>query len=332
MSFLTAHTLFWYGTATYSETPSTYCQHNPSASDYGKCHNIVTNKAIFVQTDTGTYPTLPCEADNTCVRFTSTTYVRTLPPPGSSTGSAVVFSYSGKQAILQFFHARSHSNLSFAGRILYLQGLPVPTPSGLTAAYLWFLPSHNYELASWPIYDPVSNYKAYLNPYTITTGNVNILRWYGNIFTSSATINVYEGGVNNIWYAADVAVSWAYEASPLAVIPLDYDREYVPYQELRNAFGYAHTGVDQPGWNADDIINILRELFPNRAWSVFDDRTHTLYLYNLTPDFIPDWLVERLAPISMKVLKTPSDSSIAKAWLDELNRRNAYNMPSSAEI
>jgi hypothetical protein len=65
---------------------------------------------------------------------------------------------------------------------------------------------------------------------------------------------------------------------------------------------------------------------------VLDDRTHTLYLYNLTPDYVPDWLVERLVPISMKVLKTPSDSSIAKAWLDELNRRNAYNMPSSAEI
>jgi hypothetical protein len=323
MPFSTTYTSFQYGTVTYITTPSTYCQHSTSASDYGKCYNIVANKAIFVQTDTSTYPTLPCETDNTCTRYTSTTYNRTL---------ATIFSYSGKQAILHFFNARSHTNLSFAGRILYLKDLPVPTPPSLSPAYLWFIPSHNYELTSWPIYDPVSNYKAYLNPYTITVGNVIILRWQGNIFTSSATLISYESNINNIWYAADIVVSWAYEASPLAVIPLDYDREYLPYQELRNAFGYAITGVDQPGWNADDIISILRELFPDRAWAVFDDRTYTLYLYNLTADYIPDWLVERLVPISMKVLKQPADSSAPKAWLDELNRRNAYSTPPSAEV
>jgi hypothetical protein len=329
MPFSIAYALFNYGTATWAIAPSTYCQQDTSASDYGKCYNILLSKAIFVQTDTTTYPTLPCEADNTCVRFTSTTYNRTLPPPGSPTGTATVFSYSGKQAILQFFNARSHSNLSFAGRILYLQGLPIPMPSTLSPAYLWFMPSHNYEVTSWPIYDPVINYKAYLNPYTITAGSVNILRWQGNIFTSSATIGVYEGNMNNIWYAADIIVSWAYEASPLAIIPLDYDREYIRYQELRNAFGYAYTGVDQPGWNADDIINVLKELFPDRALAVFDDRQNVLYLYNLTPDYIPDWLVERLSPTAMKVLKRPSNSEIAKTWLDEINRRNSYNQPPS---
>ena len=332
MPFLTAYAAFNYGTATWTISPPTYCQRDTSASDYGKCYNIIANKAIFVQTDTATYPSLPCETDGTCVRFTSVAYSRTLPPPGSSTGTATVFNYSGKQAVLQFFNARSHSNLSFVGRILYLIGLPVPTPSGVGSAYLWFMPSHNYELASWPIYDPVANYKAYLNPYTITAGNVNILRWQGNIFTSSATLIVYEGYTNNIWYAADIVVSWAYEASPLAIIPLDYDREYLLYQELRNAFGYAYTGLDQPGWNADDIIGVLKELFQDRAWAVFDDKTYALYLYNLTPDYVPDWLVENLSPISMKVLKPPSVSSVAKAWLDELNRRNAYNAPPNVEI
>jgi hypothetical protein len=323
MPFLTAYTPFNYGTATYVTSPSTYCQNNTSASDYGKCYNIVINKAIFVQTDTTTYPALPCETDGTCIRYTSTAGTRTL---------NTIFSYSGKQAILQFFYARSHSNLTFVGRILYLLGLPIPIPSGLSPAYLWFMPSYSYELTSWPIYDPVANYKAYLNPYTITAGNVNILRWQGNIFTTSATLTVHEANNNNIWYAADIIVSWAYEASPLAIIPLDYDSEYLPYQELRNVFGYAYTGVDQPGWNADDIIGILRELFPDRAWAVFDDKTYTLYLYNLTPDYVPDWLVEKLAPVSMKVLKPPSDSSAARAWLDELNRRNAYNTLPSAEV
>jgi hypothetical protein len=144
----------------------------------------------------------------------------------------------------------------------------------------------------------------------------------GCIFTSSLYISAHEGGLNNIWYAADLNVVWAYESSPLAVIPLDYDRDYVPYQELRNAFGYAATGVDQPGWNADDIIRVLRELFPNRAWAVFDDRQYVLYLYNLTPDYVPDWLIEKLVPVSMKVVKAPVNAAVAETWMDELNRRN----------
>jgi len=320
MPFVTGNKFFWYGTATYIEKPATYCQNNPSASDYGKCYNIVIRKAVFVQTDTTTWPidpttgdSFPCAKDGTCTRYTSTTGVRTFD---------TIFSYTGKQAILQYFWTRSHSSVRFIGNILYLFGIPVPIVYG-DPAYLWLFPAPSYESSSWPIYDPVGNWKAYLNPYTITSGYVNILRWQGSVFTSSASIGVYEAGANNIWYAFDMLVVWAYESSPLAIIPLDYDRDYVPYSELRNAFGYAATGVDQPGWNADDIIRVLRELFPDRAWAVFDDRQYMLYLYNLAPDYVPDWLIEKLAPVSMKVLKPPADASVAKAWLDALNERNA---------
>jgi hypothetical protein len=138
---------------------------------------------------------------------------------------------------------------------------------------------------------------------------------------------ISEESNNNIWYVYDTRVVWAYESSPLAIIPLDYDRDYVPYQEFRNAFGYAVTGVDQPGWNADDMIRVLRELFPNRAWAVFDDRLHMLYLYNLTPDYVPDWLIEKLTPTAMKVIQPPADATVAKAWLDLLNERNAKIPP-----
>jgi hypothetical protein len=62
---------------------------------------------------------------------------------------------------------------------------------------------------------------------------------------------------------------------------------------------------------------------------VFDDQKSILYLYNLTFDHVPDWLLGKLSPIAVKVLKTPSDSSVAMAWLDELNRRNAYNQTPS---
>jgi hypothetical protein len=171
------------------------------------------------------------------------------------------------------------------------------------------------------------NYKAYLNPYTITSGNVSIIRWQGNIFTPILYLTVTESNYNNIWYAGVTSVIYVYESSPLAIIPLDYDREWLPYQELRNTFGYAYTGIDQPGWNADDIISVLRNIYPDRAWAVFDDRTYTIFLYNLAPEYIPDWLIEKLNPVSIKVLQTPSNSSTAKYWVDELNRRNTYNQP-----
>jgi len=314
MPFVTATTRYAYGTAPWVASPSTYCQNSTSASDYGKCYNIVYGKAVFVQTDTTTYPTLPCEADNTCIRYTSITSVRTF---------ATIFDYPGKQAILQYFWSRSHSNRRIEGNILYLFNVPVPYNSG----FLWLFPAVNYEVSSWPVYDPVENWKAYLNPYTIPVGYVNVLRWQGNVFMSSAPLGVYEGNINNIWYAFDIEVVWAYESSPLAVIPLDYDRDYVPYQELRSVFGYAATGVDQPGWNADDIVRVLRELFPDRAWAVFDDRQYVLYLYNLTPDYVPDWLIERLTPTAMKVIQPPADAAVAKAWLDLLNERNAQIPP-----
>jgi hypothetical protein len=243
-----------------------------------------------------------------------------------------VFSYSGKQAIVQYFWSRSHAwGIQFDGNIVRSNvGMLIPTYSGDPNA-LWFLPSPNYEISSWPVYDPVANFKAYLNPYTISSGYVAVLRWYGSYFTPVLYLSAWERGNNNIWYAADIRIMYAYESSPLAIIPLDYDRDYVPYQELRNAFGYAATGVDQPGWNADDMIRVLRELFPDRAWAVFDDRQYVLYLYNLSPDYVPDWLIEKLTPTAMKVLKAPADATVAKAWLDLLNERNAQ-IPPQAEL
>jgi len=326
MPFNTATKRYYtYGTATWAITASTYCQNNTSASDYGKCYGIVYGKAIFVQTDTTTWPidpttgdSFPCAKDGTCTRYTSTAAIRTI---------ATIFDYPGKQAILQYFWSRSHSNFAFGGNIFYVQGIPGP----YSDPHLFLFPAQNYEVSSWPVYDPVGNWKAYLNPYTIPVGYVNIIRWQGNMFTSRAPLAVFEGNMNNIWYAFDMAVVWAYESSPLAVIPLDYEKEWLPYQELRGAFGFADTGVDQPGWNAEDIIRVLKELFPDRAWAVFDDRQYVLYLYNLSPDYVPDWLIEKLSPTAMKVLKAPADSTTAKIWLDLLNERNAQ-IPPQAEL
>jgi len=330
MPFVTATYYRAYGTMWWAYNPNTYCVNSISASDYGKCYNRVEGKAIFVQTDTTTWPidpstgsdSFPCAADGTCTRYTNTTFVRSF---------GTVFSYSGKQAIVQYFWARSHASAN-----------QLPTNS-LVTLYLIFpshenhphhflgIPSTNYELNTWPVYDPVTNFKIYSNPYTITSGYVAVVRWQGTLFTNVLNLYSFENYANNIWYASDVRIFWAYESSPLAIIPLDYDRDYVQYQELRNAFGYAATGVDQPGWNADDIVRVLKELFPNRAWAVFDDRQYVLYLYNLTPDYVPDWLIEKLSPTAMKVIQPPADAAVAKAWLDLLNERNAQ-IPPQAEL
>jgi len=330
MPFSSAIYIASYGTAWWYSITGTYCQNNTSASDYGKCYNIVSGKAIFVQTDTTTWPidpttgdSFPCAKDGTCTRYTNTTHIR---------GFGTVFSYSGKQAIVQYIWSRSHALTNpFGGNIANLfAGILIPTHTG-NPEDLFIFPSPSYEVLSWPVYDPVVNFKAYFNPYTISSGYVAVLRWYGSFFTPVLYLSAFERYLNNIWYAADVRVFWAYESSPLAVIPLDYDRDYMPYQELRSAFGYAATGVDQPGWNADDMIRVLRELFPDRAWAVFDDRQYVLYLYNLTPDYVPDWLIEKLSPTAMKVIQPPADATVAKAWLDLLNERNAQ-IPPQAEL
>jgi len=303
-----------------------YCQNDTAASDYGKCYNVGPGKAVFVQTDTTTWPidpttgdSFPCARDGTCTRYTSTTWNRNL---------GTLFSFTGKQAIVQYIYTRSHSPLLIFGRIILLAYHPIPSTDD---AYSFLFPAQVYEQTTWPIYDPVENWKAHLNPYTISIGRVFYLRWQGTMFTPVLNLVAYEDNRNNIWYASYVRVVYAYESSPLAVVPLDYDRDYVQYQELRNAFGFSINGVDQPGWNADDIIRVLRELFPNRAWAVFDDRQYVLYLYNLTPDYVPDWLIEKLAPTAMKVIQSPADTAVAKTWLDLLNERNAQ-IPPQAEL
>jgi len=315
MVFNTGIAQYYNGTALYAITPGTYCQNNTSASDYGTCYNIVSGQAVFVQTNTTTYPTgsLPCEKNNTCIRYTTTISFRTL---------STVYSYSGKQAILQYFWLRVHTSTTtpFYGNILAF-GSPFVRPDPGINSY-WFLPAQTYEQSAWPIYDPVTNLKAYQNPYTISLGSVAIIRWQGTLFAPTITLQGIENNQNNIWYAFDSKIIWAYESSPLAIIPLDFNNDYAPYRELRNAFGYAVTGIDQPGWNAQDMITALQDIFPNRAWAVYDDVQKILYLYNLTMDYVPDWLINKLAPVGVKILQSPSDSSTAQAWLNALNARN----------
>jgi hypothetical protein len=202
-----------------------------------------------------------------------------------------------------------------------------PTVDGILMDVTFFAPGPGYLYANGlenpGTYIPLSDF--YLHKL-IDTSTGRIRSYVGSLNIGFTTVELRHCTWSD-WLIGFFQILFFAESSPTAIIPFDYYNEYIKYQELRQIFAYSYNGVDQFGWNTDDIIEVLKDLFPDKTWAVFDDKTYTLFLYNLTPDYVPDWLVNKLNPIAMKVLKRPSDSSIAKAWLDELNRRNAYNSP-----
>ncbi len=174
-------------------------------------------------------------------------------------------------------------------------------------------------------FNPYSSFMAYnVKQYTFTSGSSSATMYWKTYrgfyngmfqklqFTHCASDNVFLG---------TVLYTFSQETSPIAVIPLDYS-EYVKYQELRKTFGYSYDGISQPGWNALDIISVLKELFPDKSWMVLDDRESTLYLWNVNFPDIPDWLLQRLSPISVKVLKSPSSLDAEKSLFTLLAHRN----------
>jgi hypothetical protein len=297
-------------------SPTVYCQTKTSASDYGKCY-VEAGKAYFVQTDTTTYPTLPCESDGTCTRLTSTYGDYTI---------TTLFDLStvGKQAILKWFYSLAHSSLTIPG----YPSVSVTHFSGFIAPiYGAFPPFTAYgsvnSSSSTPFlgYDPVYNLWIGVNRYTIPVGYVNEIQYNDTVMVNKLSIVAFLGSTNNIYLAGKFYAGVFQEVSPLAIIPLDYSK-YFKYNELRRTFGYSADGVNQPGWNVDDIIRVLKELFPDRAWMVLDDRDSTLYLWNVNFSDVPDWLLQRLSPTGVKVLKSPSSLDAEKSLFKELENRN----------
>jgi hypothetical protein len=174
------------------------------------------------------------------------------------------------------------------------------------------------------VYDPITN--SVFNIANQTVGYRINMEYYPNALGLKIIGGFLNAWNNNTFFAVFAFIGYAVESSPSLIMPLEYER-YLSFNELRSVVGWAADGVSQYGWNADDIIRVLKELFPDRAWAVFDDRQYVLYLYNLTPDYVPDWLIEKLTPTAMKVLQSPADATVAKAWLDLLNERNAQISP-----
>jgi hypothetical protein len=312
--------MFAFGMASTTRTnPNLYCQTDTTKSDYGQCY-VEANKAYFVQSDTTTYPvgSLPCEKSGTCTRLTSTYW-------GYQVTTVLDTTATGKQAIMKWFYSITHASVSFAhlntNRIgNFFQGFFVPFEPA-------YPPFDNFGYvnfnSSTPFlgYDPVLNLWVYVDRYSVPVGYVNEIQYNDNILTQLINLFIYLDNRNNIYFLGRVSIGVFIESSPMAVIPLDYS-EYLKYNELRRTFGYSADCINQPGWNADDMIRVLKELFSDKAWMVLDDRDATLYLWNVNFTDMPDWLLHRLNPTRIKVLKSPSSLDTEKSLFAELEKRN----------
>jgi len=305
MPFVTIQAHLAYGADWKDPVTDKYC-----TSDLSNCI-VGAGRAIVTATSPG------CESNGTC--FAVSPYCNT----------EIVVYYDGSSVNKSGFNIRwwYHIGASFYGYplfVLSLDGGRVDTflINGTPAsAYVLRLVDINTYLPLSSLWFP------YIKQYQYGTEYLAVAEYTGGF----RKVSLYHCVGANQWIIGVVGYLFTAESSPSAIIPLDYYNEYVKYQELRQAFAYSYSGLDQHGWNADDMIRVLRELFPDRAWAVFDDRQYVLYLYNLTPDYVPDWLIEKLAPTAMKVLKAPADAAVAKAWLDLLNERNAQ-IPPQAEL
>jgi len=322
MPFTGSYTRFALGT--WDSTLETYCQTNTSASDYGTCYGVF-QKLYFVQKDTTTYPvgSLPCEQAGNCTRFTSTDWAYSF--------TIVDNSSVNKQILLYFVRSKHHTNVITSRCGSFFVGTE-SIASTVNVGVLDFLKGPVMaRLATGgrcDVYDPITN--SVFNIANQTVGYRINMEYYPNALGLKIIGGFFNATRNNTFFAVFAFIGYAVESSPSLIMPLEYER-YLSFNELRSVVGWAADGVSQYGWNADDIIRVLKELFPDRAWAVFDDRQYVLYLYNLTPDYVPDWLIEKLAPTAMKVLQPPADVAVAKAWLDLLNERNAQ-IPPQAEL
>jgi len=275
------------------------------SSDLSTCTAYDDPALVFSNTVPG------CVSNNTCVVYPK------------QCNYAFITIYDGSSSRKNGFNVKW--NAFFKSNSFGVLDLVGPTVDGILMDVSLFAPGPGYlysnQMERPGTYFPLSDF--YLHK-VIETSNGLLRSYIGSISTAFYSVELRHCTASD-WLVGFFQVLFFAESSPLAIIPLNYNKDYLRYQELRQVFSYSQNGVDQFGWNVQDMIKVLKDIYQDRAWAVFDDRQNILYLYNLNPDYIPDWLVERLAPVAMKVLKAPSDASVARYWLDELNRRNGYN-------
>jgi len=276
------------------------------ASDLSTCTAYDTPALVFQSPSSTTAP--GCVSNKTCITTTSqcNSIINTL-YDGSSTGK------SG-------FNVRWNGFFKTNTGALFDLVAPVTDNGIMDVSLLASGPGYLYGngMIKPGIYIPLSEFY-YNNVISTSTGN--IYSYVGQINLGFLSLQL-KHCTPATWLIGTFEIVFFAESSPRAIIPLDYSNDYIPYRELRRAFAYSHDGISQFGWNAQDMISALKDIFPDRSWAVFDDNDQILYLYNLTLDYVPDWLINKLAPVGIKVLQPPSNLSTAQAWLNELNARN----------
>jgi len=282
-----------------------YCIHDVSETDpdFGKCYVSSGLRAIFVYSGSATPK---CETENTCIRFSTVADNRSL---------TTIFDGS-KQRIVNYFVSRNHvSHDNF--------GLPVGRPfigiypNTEVSPFLWFTPINEFRSVTYPYYDVVINVLWDYQPYSITKGVVGVMKWSGMLLTNSLYLVNIESYRSLMWVISSGVVSYVVESSPLAVIKLRHE-EWMAYRELRQTFDYSADGIHQPGWNTSDVINALNEIFPDRAWAVFDG-VDTLYIHGLDFDDVPAKLIEHLSISTVKVLRGRINAEEALRWVNDIN-------------
>jgi len=281
-----------YGIYRSVQISNTYCVNDINSNDYGNCYNVTYGRPIFVVTDdflnsnkpslcSGNRCTLPCESSNTCTRYNYRSWERYLNT--AFDGFAV-----GKQAVLYSYRSLTHHGTAIDSRKFYeYTFMVISVYPDVFDTYIVASSKRVIPFFENGFYDPLNNVAVVSNRYIpsgCTTDNpctVVDVWWSGQLLTSKIIVGIYEDFRDNVWYAGHIHIRFAYETSPFLIMPIDYN-EYLVYPELRKTVAYAANGVDQPGWNADDILRVVRELFPDRPWLVYDDRNFTLYSSVLT--------------------------------------------------
>lgn len=308
-----SHIIYGIAPGSIFEPIDRYCQVNTSAGDYGQCY-VAVNKAIFIQSDTSTYPQLPCETSGTCIRYTNTVWDRVI---------TTVYDYSSvnKQGIVRHIIAGIHTSIplgiytmSNITRLVHLRGIP-------RVILHWDVTT----TAPHSPYDPVLNMEFLLNIRAIPSGTASEYRADLNWLSSTVTVNVLESYLNNQYLIFGMLVAWHYESSPVLIALLDYEDDYLPNREILKNIGYSYNGVAQPGWNAEDMVNIMSELFPDRPWVVADPDSNRAYSNGLDIDNIIEIsTVYDLIGYSVYVLKT-LPKPVVSNFVEELLKRNGVD-------
>lgn len=226
--------------------------------------NTSGGRATVKCTASGCLSTLSCQSAGNCERISGN--VRDI----------IVFDYSsvGRSAVVHTY-------------MLTVNGNVCPDCFGIIGARMRSI----LQIGSSPRNIIVSPGDTRFDPALITS----IFRFSSpdTAYLIKATTNNWITSRLNIHHVITQSVGWVQSgftvlisvpSSPELFIEIEYDEYY--RSGLKNVVGWTASGRGKYGWNADDILRVLKEEFSNRPWALFNDKSMTLYTNLLSPESI----------------------------------------------